>query len=82
MKHVSAMTGEKLHSKSAIASELAYRDMEIERLTARIKDYKDLCNQKQEIINGCLQFNEDLLKQLSEIRKKLTHGSKEYTKHD
>jgi hypothetical protein len=88
MKHVSAMTGEKLHSKSAIASELAYRDMEIERLTARIKDYQDLCNQKQEIINGCLQFNEDLLinedllKQISEIRKKLTHGSKEYTKHD
>jgi len=31
--HVSAMTGEKLHSKSDIAAELAYRDAEIKRLT-------------------------------------------------
>ena len=31
-KHVSAMTGEGLHSKSAIAAELAHRDIEIERL--------------------------------------------------
>jgi hypothetical protein len=32
IKHVSAMTGEGLHSKAAIAAELAYRDSEIERL--------------------------------------------------
>lgn len=31
-KHVSAMTGEKLHSKSDIAAELAYRDDQIETL--------------------------------------------------
>lgn len=31
-KHVSAMTGEALHSKSAIAAELAHRDIEIDRL--------------------------------------------------
>lgn len=32
MRHLSAMTVEKLHSKSDIASELAWRDAEIERL--------------------------------------------------
>ena len=31
-RHVSAMTGESLHAKSAIAAELAHRDMESERL--------------------------------------------------
>lgn len=31
-RHVSAMTGEGLHSKGDIAAELAYRDMEIDRL--------------------------------------------------
>ena len=34
--HVSAMTGEGLHSKSAIAAELAHRDMEIDRLRAAL----------------------------------------------
>lgn len=31
-KHVSAMTGENLHSKSDIAAELGYRDMIIDKL--------------------------------------------------
>ena len=35
-RHVSAMTGEGLHSKSDIAAELAWRDMEIDRLKAII----------------------------------------------
>jgi hypothetical protein len=34
LRHVSAMTGEGLHAKSAIAGELAHRDIEIARLTA------------------------------------------------
>jgi hypothetical protein len=42
MKHVSAMTGEKLYSKSAIAAELAHRDITIERLTSRIKELEKL----------------------------------------
>jgi hypothetical protein len=41
MKHVSAMTGEKLHSKSDIAAELAHRDIIIERLTARVKELEE-----------------------------------------
>jgi len=32
MKHLVAMTSEKLHAKSEIAAELAFRDAEIERL--------------------------------------------------
>lgn len=32
MRHLEAMTAEKLHSKSAIAGELAHRDIEIEKL--------------------------------------------------
>ena len=44
-KHMEAMTAEKLHSKAAIAEELAYRDAKIERLTAenerlKIEHYK------------------------------------------
>jgi predicted nucleic acid-binding protein len=34
-KHVSAMTTEDLHSKAAIAEELAWRDIQITRLTAQ-----------------------------------------------
>lgn len=38
--HVAAMTGEGLHSKSAIAAELAHRDMEIDRLKERLSIYE------------------------------------------
>jgi hypothetical protein len=34
LRHVSAMTGESLHAKSAIAAELAHRDIELQRLHA------------------------------------------------
>ena len=37
LEHLSAMTGEKLRSKSAIAAELAWRDREIKRLTAELE---------------------------------------------
>lgn len=39
--HVMAMTGEKLHSKSEIAAELAYRDTEIATLQARIAELEE-----------------------------------------
>lgn len=35
VRHVSAMTGEGLHAKSAIAAELAHRDIQIDTLTSR-----------------------------------------------
>jgi len=37
INHVSAMTGEGLHSKSAIAAELAHRDIQIEHQSAEIE---------------------------------------------
>ena len=37
-RHISAMTGEKLHSKSAIAAELAFRDMRIAELEAKVAE--------------------------------------------
>lgn len=36
-RHVNAMTGEKLHSKAAIAAELGYRDMLIDDLLKAAK---------------------------------------------
>ena len=41
-EHVSAMTGEKLHSKSAIAAELAHRDEEIEDLKFQVSHLNGL----------------------------------------
>jgi hypothetical protein len=37
-RHTSAMTGEDLHSKSDIAAELAHRDIEIDKLKARVAE--------------------------------------------
>lgn len=39
-RHVSAMTSEGLHAKSDIAAELAFRDLEIDRLTKENADLK------------------------------------------
>ena len=36
VRHLSAMTGERLHDKSAIAGELAHRDMRIAELEERL----------------------------------------------
>lgn len=36
-KHLIAMTGEKLHNKSAIAAELGWRDMELDNLWEEIR---------------------------------------------
>ena len=42
IKHVIAMTAEQLHSKSAIAAELAHRDMLIDKLTDELQAAKTL----------------------------------------
>lgn len=38
VQHVSAMTAEKLHGKSEIAEELAFRDLQIKQLTAQVAE--------------------------------------------
>ena len=42
-RHVYAMTAEKLHSKSDIAAELAWRDAEIKQLREAIQEFVDRC---------------------------------------
>ena len=60
MQHVSAMTGEGLHSKSDIAAELAYRDMLINLLVGWLEHAQpylpeeakgDLAHFKQTFLN-------------------------------
>jgi lambda repressor-like predicted transcriptional regulator len=43
-RHTSAMTGEDLHSKSDIAAELAHRDIEIDKLKARVAAQQSALN--------------------------------------
>lgn len=40
MRHVMAMTGERLDSKSKIAAELAFRDFTIDQLQAELDDLR------------------------------------------
>lgn len=48
-KHVSAMTGEKLHSKGGIAAELGFRDRRIDELEAGLVRLHKLA---MSVING------------------------------
>ena len=65
VRHVSAMTGEGLHAKSAIAAELAHRDIEIERLRAAAQQaraalhYMD-CYSRSTILNALRALDEVL----------------------
>ena len=53
-RHTSAMTSEGLHSKSDIAAELAHRDIEIERLQARVAELYDLIKYAQVESGVCM----------------------------
>jgi hypothetical protein len=53
-QHTSAMTSEGLHSKSDIAAELAHRDIEIERLQARVAELYDLIKYAQVDSGVCM----------------------------
>lgn len=44
LRHLLAMTEEKLHDKADIANELAYRDIEIDRLKAAMSTINDIRN--------------------------------------
>jgi len=50
IKHVSAMTEEGLHSKAAIAAELAHRDCQIDVLQAQCEVYRALLKQARDQI--------------------------------
>ena len=61
-KHISAMTVEDLHGKAEIAEELAYRDIQIERL-------KENLDRHMEVIVKGREANEALQKELAECSK-------------
>ena len=50
IRHVGAMTAEKLHSKSDIAAELAYRDWLIDDLLQQLKAYQVNFNDQEELL--------------------------------
>lgn len=49
MRHITAMTAEKLHDKSDIAAELAHRDIEIKQLAQSCAFYQRRCNALQAV---------------------------------
>lgn len=51
-RHISAMTGEKLHSKSDIAAELAWRDARIDELTAHAERLNAKLGEIQDALYG------------------------------
>lgn len=68
MKHLSSMTIEELHSKSDIASELAWRDLQIKRLMnifiEVFDDYKDAC---EGWCDGYRDYGEELIERTEKV---------------
>ena len=62
IKHVIAMTAEQLHSKSAIAAELAHRDMLIDKLTEELQAAK-----AQAVPDGYTLISTEILDRFPEI---------------
>lgn len=53
MRHLSAMTTEKLHSKGDIAAELAWRDREIRRLRTALEHYANMPIDRPDLDRWC-----------------------------
>ena len=51
-RHTSAMTGEGLHSKSAIAAELAHRDIQIDQLRQQLEQAEARVAELTEALEG------------------------------
>lgn len=58
-KHISAMTCEGLNSKSAIAAELAHRDIETERLRARVAELEEALKDVAPAIEQIVLYGRD-----------------------
>lgn len=68
IKHVSAMTGEKLHSKADIAAELAYRDDLIEQLQQRNAELESELRSHKQCIEGVQQERDELAATVERLR--------------
>lgn len=74
--HVSAMTGEGLHSKSDIAAELGYRDLLINELSKELEEHLFLFSQLQK--EGVTTYDQEIMsiKQLlSKVKGQVNEGS-------
>jgi len=49
-KHVNAMTTERLHAKSHIAAELAWRDKEIARLRKALSEVRNIASDRERFV--------------------------------
>jgi hypothetical protein len=58
-KHVSAMTGEGLHSKADIAKELAYRDQQIESLRQQLAECQAVNKVLRDTIDAEVQYQHE-----------------------
>lgn len=69
INHASAMTTEKLHSKSAIAAELAYRDMQIATLAADARRWQAVRDGSYELLHNLstapAQYREQIIDEVS-----------------
>lgn len=68
LRHMDAMTAEGLHSKAAIAEELAHRDILIDQLQTALAAYKGRDAAKQLVINQLEALNAELVKALQEVK--------------
>ena len=86
-QHTSAMTGEGLHSKSDIAAELAHRDIEIERLQARVSELEAeeegakeafgvIVDKMKDIQSRNLQIEKTIHRQVIEISRLYRSGAR------
>lgn len=73
IRHVSAMTGENLHEKSAIAGELGYRDMVIDELKQQnevlTRDYEAMKALYETDLEGRDKAISELLEFVKEVRR-------------
>lgn len=70
LRHVSAMAEEGLHSKSAIAAELGYRDMEIDSLRAQLAEAQKKAVARIDELNKLNTENELLSNRVEALQEK------------
>lgn len=84
-KHVSAMTDEDLHSKSAIAAELAHRDIVIDRLKVKQESWGSQMAQKENEVTKHkvqLAFMQSDNERITELNDNLKEQLKVFTEMD
>lgn len=71
VRHVSAMTVEALHAKSAVAAELAHRDIEIDRLATAVERDTALLQQALEALERARNYDPTIARTITALRERL-----------